>query len=113
MPIANYIVENENPAIAETIRLTPITERISPTVHHSDVLLGLGLVLCGAVLGAALFGASMFSAGWVASTVYRTIQPYIEARGSYAVFAICFAIPVLAVWRGNHKIAGDWPEGWL
>ncbi len=101
------IKENEQPCTTETTQLTPAR------IELGSAALGLGLMLSGAVIGASTFGSAMFLAGYTASTLYRTVQPYIDARGSYAVFAICFAIPLLLVWRGNHKIAGTWPNDWL
>ena len=99
------IIENETPCTGATIRLRPQVRK--------DVLTGLGLVLIGAALGVGMFGWSMFTIGWEASTLYRTLQPYITERGSYALLTICFATPVVLIWRGNHKIAGTWPKDWI
>lgn len=91
------IVENETPYTAETIRLTPRSSVIP------SAALGLCLVLVGAVMGAGMFGGAMFLAGWEASAFYRTIQPYIDARGTYAILWFTIAVPILAIWHTNGK----------
>jgi hypothetical protein len=91
------IVENETPYTAKTIRLTPR----APVV--SSAVLGLGLILIGAAMGAGMFGGAMFLAGWEASALYRTIQPYIDARGTYAILWITIAVPILAIWHTNRN----------
>lgn len=104
------IIENKHPYTGITQPLIAPTERLSTSQidQRSRTILALGLILFG--WGSS--GVVMFSAGWGASVVYRTIQPYIATRGSYAIFAICFAVPMLLIWRGNHKIANSWPSDW-
>jgi hypothetical protein len=91
------ISENKTPYTTETIRLTPRASVVPSAV------LGLGLVLVGAVMGAGMFGGAMFLAGWEASALYRTIQPYIDARGTYAILWVTIAVPILAIWHTNGK----------
>jgi hypothetical protein len=91
------IVENETPYTAETIRLTPR----APVV--SSAALGLSLILIGAAMGAGMFGGAMFLVGWKAAVFYRTLQPYIDARGTYALLWVTIAVPILAIWHTNKN----------
>lgn len=98
------IIEKETPYTTETINLTPLTTRLSPVVTELPAAaLGFGLILIGAVMGAAMFGGAMFLSGWEASVVYRTIQPYIDARGTYAILWVTIAVPIYCVWKTNTK----------
>jgi len=98
------IKENTQPYIGITQRLTVPQDRLQ------SAALGMGLLLTGAGLGAGMFGASMFTLGYTASTLYRTVQPYIDARGSYAILWVTVVVPILIIWQRNSDPPVDIPD---
>lgn len=73
----------------------------------------MGLVLTGVILdqvSTIVHNLWLLRGAYNAGVLYGTLQ--IE-RGWAAMLFISIAVPMLLVWRGNHKIAHTWPSDWL